>query len=107
MIPPKHSKEGNCMGENIVGMITQKYLPKTEKDNLLTKEFDELWKNIWCDMKTSNQYKMEEVSSKDKFPLSGFSRPAIVFKNVVFPDKVLPKIVYKFPFLKLNETSFK
>ena len=50
---------------------------------------------------------LKSFSSKDKFPLSGFSKPAIVFRKVVFPDKVLPKIVYRFPFLKLKDTSFK
>ena len=33
MIPPKHSKEGNYMGENIVGQITAKYDPKKPGDN--------------------------------------------------------------------------
>jgi len=51
--------------EYIINMLNQ--MTKIEKENLLTKDFDELWKNIWCDMKTSNQYKVEEVSSKDKF----------------------------------------
>ena len=31
--------------------------------------------------------------SKSISPLSGVNRPAIVLSNVVFPDKVLPKIV--------------
>ena len=36
-------------------------------------------------------------------PLSGISSPAIVFNKVVFPESVLPKIVYNLPFSKLKE----
>ena len=51
--------------EYIINMLNQ--MTKEEKDFLLIKEFDELWKNIWCDMKTNNQYKTEENISRDKF----------------------------------------
>ena len=45
--------------EYIINMLNQ--MTKEEKDFLLIKEFDELWKNIWCDMKTNNQYKTEKI----------------------------------------------
>ena len=46
-------------------------------------------------------------SSNFSKPLSGFNNPAIVLRRVVLPDNVRPKIVYKFPFLKLKETSLR
>ena len=49
----------------IINMMNQMTLQ--EKENLLTKEFDELWKLLWGDEKLSNQYKTEEILSKEKF----------------------------------------
>jgi 8-oxo-dGTP pyrophosphatase MutT (NUDIX family) len=49
----------------IINMMNQMTLQ--EKENLLTKEFDELWKSVWGDEKLSNQYKTEEIVSKEKF----------------------------------------
>jgi hypothetical protein len=40
-------------------------------------------------------------------PESGVNRPAIVFKRVVLPERVLPKIVYILPGSKWSETLFK
>ena len=37
-----------------------------EKANLLTKEFDELWKNLWGDY-FGVQYRSEEKNAKEKF----------------------------------------
>lgn len=51
--------------EYIINMLDQ--MTQKEKDDLLNKDFDELWKNIWCDTKTNNQYKHEENTSKEKF----------------------------------------
>ena len=38
---------------------------------------------------------------------NNLNNPAIVLRRVVLPDNVRPKIVYKFPFLKLKETSLR
>lgn len=40
-----------------------------EKQNLLEKEFSELWSELWCDLwsNKSGQYIQEEKSSRDKF----------------------------------------
>jgi len=44
-----------------------KQMTYEEKTNLKLLEFDELWKNIWGDEKILNQYKVEEVVSREKF----------------------------------------
>lgn len=49
----------------IINMMNQMTLQ--EKESLLTKDFDELWKSVWGDEKLSNQYKTEEIVSKEKF----------------------------------------
>lgn len=65
--------------EYILNMIKQMTI--FEKNNLLTKSFDELWHNIWCDEKTSNQYKSEENISKDKFNL--------LSEGILINDKII------------------
>ena len=52
---------------------------------------------------------MDRKSVPSKFidPESGVYRPAIVFNKVVLPDRVLPRIVYIFPGLKLSVISFR
>ena len=49
----------------ILNMIKQ--MTDYEKNNLITMEFDELWKNLWGKEDISNQYKTEEFLSRDKF----------------------------------------
>jgi ADP-ribose pyrophosphatase YjhB (NUDIX family) len=49
----------------ILNMIKQ--MTDYEKNNLLTMDFDELWKNLWGKEDISNQYKTEEFISRDKF----------------------------------------
>jgi 8-oxo-dGTP pyrophosphatase MutT (NUDIX family) len=49
----------------IINMLKQ--MSNQEKENLLTMNFDTLWKNIWGDENISNQYKIEEFSSREKF----------------------------------------
>ena len=51
--------------EYILNMMKQ--MTTTEKDKLTKGNFDEIWKEIWCDMESSMQYKSEKVSSQDKF----------------------------------------
>ena len=48
----------------IFDMIKQ--MTKDEKDRLLAEEFETLWENIWKDS-FSQQFKSEEMSSKEKF----------------------------------------
>lgn len=49
----------------IINMIRQ--MTVAEKRKLQNMEFDELWKDVWGDEKLSNQYKTEEIISKEKF----------------------------------------
>jgi 8-oxo-dGTP pyrophosphatase MutT (NUDIX family) len=51
--------------EYIMNMIKQ--MTNDEKSRLLTDDFNELWKSIWGNEEISNQYKMEEVVSREKF----------------------------------------
>lgn len=49
----------------IINMIKQMTIQ--EKIKLKTYEFEELWINVWGDENLSNQYKVEEIISKEKF----------------------------------------
>jgi len=49
----------------IMNMLKQ--MTDKEKQQLQTLTFDELWYNIWGDETISNQYKVEEVASREKF----------------------------------------
>lgn len=49
----------------IMNMLKQ--MTVEEKNNLKTLTFDELWKNIWGHETLLNQYKIEEVISREKF----------------------------------------
>lgn len=51
--------------EYIMNMIKQ--MTSEEKERLCTLEFDRLWKDIWKSEMISNQYKVEEIVSRDKF----------------------------------------
>lgn len=51
--------------EYIMNMFKQ--MTDTEKNEILTKPFAELWKAIWGNETISVQYKLEENTSKDKF----------------------------------------
>jgi len=51
--------------EYILNMMKQ--MTEAEKNMLRTCEFDELWTSIWGNEEISNQYKMEEIVSRDKF----------------------------------------
>ena len=44
-----------------------KQMTDEEKNNLKTGDFDNLWKNIWCQQTISYQYKTEENTSREKF----------------------------------------
>lgn len=49
----------------IMNMLKQ--MTNEEKQQLKSKNFDELWKNIWGGGNYNNQYKLEENSSREKF----------------------------------------
>jgi len=51
--------------EYILNMMKQ--MTDREKEDLNNLEFDELWKKIWGTEEISNQYKIEEIVSKEKF----------------------------------------
>ena len=49
----------------IINMMKQ--MTNIEKENLKNKDFQELWQNIWGSETISNQYKVEEIVSREKF----------------------------------------
>jgi len=49
----------------IMNMVKQ--MTDIEKHNLIHCEFNDLWKNIWGNEEISNQYKIEEIVSREKF----------------------------------------
>lgn len=51
--------------EYIMNMMKQ--MTNAEKKQLKTLSFNELWKDIWGDEHISNQYKMEEIVSLERF----------------------------------------
>jgi ADP-ribose pyrophosphatase YjhB (NUDIX family) len=51
--------------EYIINLL--KEMTIDEKEQLLTVDFDTLWKKLWCNAQLSMQYKMEETTSKEKF----------------------------------------
>jgi len=53
--------------EYIMSMFKQ--MTNEEKNNILSKTFDVLWKEIWGENALSNQYKTEEIISKEKFSM--------------------------------------
>lgn len=65
--------------EYILNMMKQ--MTQDEKNMLRTCEFDELWTSIWGNEEISNQYKMEEIVSRDKF---NTLRHGILNKNAFY-----------------------
>ncbi len=53
--------------EYLMNLINQ--MTKYEKDKLLNNDFDNIWREIWCDNDTQMKYKYEENISKEKFNL--------------------------------------
>jgi 8-oxo-dGTP pyrophosphatase MutT (NUDIX family) len=47
-------------------MNMMKQMTYKEKENIKTKTFDELWRDIWGSDVISNQYKLEEIISRQK-----------------------------------------
>jgi 8-oxo-dGTP pyrophosphatase MutT (NUDIX family) len=65
-----------CNKDYILNMFKQ--MTTTEKQNLKTLEFNQLWKGIWGDELLSNQYKSEESISREKF---NNLRHGVILKN--------------------------
>ena len=51
--------------EYIINLL--KEMTIQEKERLLQYDFNTLWKSVWCNNAISNQYKMEEDSSREKY----------------------------------------
>jgi len=51
--------------EYVMNMFKQ--MTSTEKENIRLLDFDELWKDIWKSESISNQYKVEEIVSREKY----------------------------------------
>jgi len=63
----------------IMNMLKQ--MSVEEKNNLKTLDFNELWKNIWGNENISNQYKIEEIVSREKF---NSLRNGVLNKNMYY-----------------------
>jgi len=61
----------------IMNMLKQ--MTRDEKERLCTHDFNQLWKDIWGNSKYSNQYKSEEVISREKYTMliNGISRETL------------------------------
>jgi hypothetical protein len=68
----------------ILNMIKQ--MTETEKTNLINMEFDDLWKCLWGKEDISNQYKTEELISREKFNIL---KHGVLFKEEVHSIKTL------------------
>ena len=62
--------------EFLLNLLLQ--MTNEEKDKLLNRDFETLWKEIWCDSDTQMKYKYEENTSKEKFNLL---REGITYKS--------------------------
>jgi ADP-ribose pyrophosphatase YjhB (NUDIX family) len=62
--------------EFLLNLLRQ--MTNEEKDKLLNRDFETLWKEIWCDSDTQMKYKYEENTSKEKFNLL---REGITYKS--------------------------
>ena len=52
-----------------------------EKNDLKSKTFDELWKNVWGGVNVSSQYKNEEIISREKF---ANLKNGVYFNDILF-----------------------
>jgi ADP-ribose pyrophosphatase YjhB (NUDIX family) len=72
---------------------TRLFMTVEEKNNLKILTFDELWKNIWGHEMILNQYKIEEVISREKF---NSLNKGIMNKNVFYTLSDLIDDSYKY-----------
>ena len=70
--------------EFLLNLLRQ--MTNEEKDKLLNRDFETLWKEIWCDSDTQMKYKYEENTSKEKFNLL---REGITYKSENYTLKSL------------------
>ncbi len=70
--------------EFLLNLLRQ--MTNQEKDKLLNRDFETLWKEIWCDSDTQMKYKYEENTSKEKFNLL---REGITYKSENYTLKSL------------------
>lgn len=65
--------------EYILNMLNQMTI--YEKNDLKSKTFDELWKNVWGGVNVSSQYKNEEIISREKF---ANLKNGVYFNDILF-----------------------
>ena len=70
--------------EFLLNLLRQ--MTNQEKDKLLNRDFETLWKEIWCDSDTQMKYKYEENTSNEKFNLL---REGITYKSENYTLKSL------------------
>jgi 8-oxo-dGTP pyrophosphatase MutT (NUDIX family) len=85
----------------IMNMLKQ--MSVAEKNNLKTLEFNELWKNIWGNENISNQYKVEEIISREKF---NSLRNGVLNKNVYYTLSTLIDESYQYDIWDEPEWGF-
>jgi 8-oxo-dGTP pyrophosphatase MutT (NUDIX family) len=85
----------------IMNMLKQ--MSVVEKNNLKTLEFSELWKNIWGNENISNQYKVEEIVSREKF---NSLRNGVMNKNVYYTLSILIDESYQYDIWDEPEWGF-
>jgi hypothetical protein len=85
----------------IMNMLKQ--MTNREKENLKTLSFDELWYSIWGDEDISNQYKMEEASSREKFNIL---RNGVYLKSEFFTLETIIEDSHKFESWEEAEWGF-
>jgi ADP-ribose pyrophosphatase YjhB (NUDIX family) len=77
--------------EYLINMFKQ--MTNIEKNRIKTMSFDELWRDIWKTEHISNQYKVEEVISKEKF---NSLKNGIVNKNNFYSiDTIIEETIYE------------
>jgi 8-oxo-dGTP pyrophosphatase MutT (NUDIX family) len=80
-----------------------KQMSVVEKNNLKTLEFNELWKNIWGNENISNQYKVEEIVSREKF---NSLRNGVLNKNMYYTLSSLIDESYQYDIWNEPEWGF-
>jgi 8-oxo-dGTP pyrophosphatase MutT (NUDIX family) len=85
----------------IMNMIKQ--MTNEEKTNIKLLTFDELWKNIWGNEVILNQYKSEEILSREKFTSL---KSGIYIKNVFYTLSDLIDESYKYDYWEEPEWGF-
>jgi 8-oxo-dGTP pyrophosphatase MutT (NUDIX family) len=85
----------------IINMLKQ--MTNQEKENIKNMSFDSLWKCIWGNEHISNQYKSEELTSREKFNLL---KKGILNKNEFYNMDMLIEYSNTFPLWDEPEWGF-